>query len=91
MPLYVRVVLTWSQERLKKRRTQKLLVRRTLKRSVLRVDAKAESLSVAIGGCAPRYGPGGEIQKYRIVVIRYVLNTQYCVACYSNSSVAIWP
>ena len=53
MPLFVKIVLTWLRDRLKARRVQKVLERTSLNRSVLRVDAKAEGLAVAVGGWAP--------------------------------------
>ena len=66
-----------------------------LKRAMVQVRGAAGSA----GGLASD-GPGwvhpardgeGNASAQCIVVIRYVLNTQYCVACYSYSSVAIWP
>ena len=63
LPLYVRVVLGWLRDRLKQRRTHKVVARRALKRPVLRVDAKAEGLSVAVGGWSPHYDSDGRIRK----------------------------
>ena len=61
LPLFVKIVLTWLRDRLKARRVQKVLERTSLNRSVLRVDAKAEGLAVAVGGWAPHYEADGTI------------------------------
>ena len=44
LPLFVNIVLMWLRDRLKARRAFKAQTRRTLNRSVLRVDAKADGL-----------------------------------------------
>ena len=50
LPLYAKIVLTWLMERLKERRAHPLQTRRTIERAILRVDAKAEGLTIAVGG-----------------------------------------
>ena len=55
LPLYVRIVLKWLMDRLTTRRRHPLMVRKKLQKDVLRVDAKAEGLVVAVGGWAPKH------------------------------------
>ena len=60
LPVYVLVVMRWLRDRLRARRTLPMAERARVKNAVLRVDAKAEGLAVAVGGWAPplrRRGP----------------------------------
>ena len=57
LPLYVSMVVAWLRDRLRARRTQSVKVSRKHVGSVMRVDAKAEGHSVAIGGWCPTPGP----------------------------------
>ena len=50
LPLYALVVLKWLLDKLQQRRAHPVKQRAVVKRAVLRVDAKAEGLSVAVGG-----------------------------------------
>ena len=52
MPLYALIVLRWLRDRLRDRRSHMVRRRTTIVGSVLRVDAKAEGLTVAVGGWA---------------------------------------
>ena len=61
VPLYVRIVLTWLRERLVERRAHRLQSRKVIDRAVLRVDAKAEGLAVAVGGWCPFYDAEGRV------------------------------
>ena len=63
LPLYVLIVMKWLRDKLKERRTYRGQSRRTIKKSVLRVDAKAEGLVVAVGGWSPFYDEDGAIVK----------------------------
>ena len=53
LPLHALVVLRWLVDRIWARRSYPLKQRTAVKKAVLRVDAKAEGLSVAVGGWAP--------------------------------------
>ena len=62
LPLYARIVMKWLRDRLQERRMHPLHRRATIKDSVLRVDAKAEGMAVAVGGWAPRRDATGAIR-----------------------------
>ena len=53
LPLYALVVLKWLLGRLQQRRAHPVKQRAVIKKAVLRVDAKAEGLSVAVGSWSP--------------------------------------
>ena len=55
LPLYVLIVLRWLRDRIRARRSHPLRRRAYLGKSLLRLDAKAEGLSVAVGGWAPNH------------------------------------
>ena len=61
LPLYVLIVLRWLRDRIRARRSHPLRRRAHLKNSLLRVDAKAEGLTVAVGGWAPYHDDSGNI------------------------------
>ena len=61
LPVYILVVLRWLRDRLRTRRTLPMRQRARVGRAVLRVDAKAEGLAVAVGGWAPHYDEAGQI------------------------------
>ena len=61
LPVYVLVVMRWLRDRLRARRTLPMVERARVKNAVLRVDAKAEGLAVAVGGWAPHYDAEGRI------------------------------
>ena len=61
LPLYALVVLKWLVDRIRARRAYPVKQRTAVKKAVLRVDAKAEGLSVAVGGWAPCYDENGRI------------------------------
>ena len=63
LPLYVRMVLEWLRTRLRTRRAQEVPAARHTAGSLFRVDAKAEGMSVAIGGWSPTRDEHGVIQK----------------------------
>ena len=65
LPLYVLVVLSWLRDRLKERRSHQVKSRKTLGGSLLRVDAKAEGLSVAVGGWCPHVDETGAVVKWK--------------------------
>ena len=65
LPLYVLIVLTWLRDQLTDRRAPKARSRRPIAQSVLRVNAKAEALAVAVGGRSPYYNEEGKIVKER--------------------------
>ena len=55
------IVLTWLRDQLKERRVYKLRSRQRLSASLLRVDAKAEGLSLAVGGWCPHVDETGAV------------------------------
>ena len=59
LPVYVLIVLRWLRDRIRARRAHPIHRRATLKNAVLRVDAKAEGLAVAVGGWAPFHDEEG--------------------------------
>ena len=59
LPVYVLVVLRWLRGRLRARRTLPMKQRARLDKAILRVDAKAEGLAVAVGGWAPFHDKAG--------------------------------
>ena len=65
LPLYVRMVLTWLRDRLVKRRTTPIAAEQKSHGALFRVDAKAEGMTVAIGGWAPAADETGCIRKDR--------------------------
>ena len=61
LPVYVLIVMAWLRDRLRDRRAHPVRQRLSLDGSSLRVDAKAEGNTVAIGGWAPRKDSNGAI------------------------------
>ena len=61
-PLYVKMVLVWLRGRLELRRAHAVRPRPRLTHAVFRVDAKAEGMTVALGGWSPVRGELGRIQ-----------------------------
>ena len=57
LPLYVKLVLGWLRERFQARRLQNVGTRSTIQQALMRVDAKAEGLSVGVGGLGPLLRP----------------------------------
>ena len=53
LPLYVVIMLSWLRDRLRARRAHPIKTRKVVERALLRVDAKAEGLAVAVGGRCP--------------------------------------
>ena len=62
LPLYVRMVLIWLRGRLAKRRSQVVAVEQLDHGALFRVDAKAEGMTVAIGGWAPVVDQSGAVR-----------------------------
>ena len=67
LPLLVMVVLSWLRDRLRARRSHVIRTRKVIERALLRVDAKAEGLAVAVGGWCPHPDAHGSnvIGKFR--------------------------
>ena len=65
LPLYALIVMRWLRDRLRVRRSHVVRRRTTIAGSVLRVDAKAEGLTVAVGGWAPVRDERGQIDVSR--------------------------
>ena len=65
LPLYVKMVLAWMRGRLENRRAHAVRPRPRLEDAVFRVDAKAEGMTVAVGGWCPVRDARGQIQKGR--------------------------
>ena len=63
LPLFVRMIIGWLRERLRRRRSHPCTAQRTALGLVMRVDAKAEGMEVGIGGWLPTAGPDGTIDK----------------------------
>ena len=59
LPVYVLIVLRWLRDRIRARRARPVHRRATVKNAVLRADAKAGGLAVAVGGWLPFYGDKG--------------------------------
>ena len=62
IPLYVRMVIIWLRDRLIQRRVQEIAVAQPNHGALFRVDAKAEGMTVAIGGWAPVVGHDGGLR-----------------------------
>ena len=65
MPVYVKLVFKWLRDRIEVRRTHPCMINRTAAGTIMRVDAKAEGASIAIGGWLPALAPDGSISKCR--------------------------
>ena len=61
LPAFVRAAMLWLRERLRERRVQPCRRQITRSEGSFRVDAKADSQGVAIGGWAPARGTDGHI------------------------------
>ena len=65
LPLFDRMVLEWLRDRLRARRVQEVTMVMVEAGPLFRVDAKAEGMTVAIGGWAPERDHEGTIRKDR--------------------------
>ena len=65
VPLYVRMAVTWLRDRLLRRRAQEVAVAQPNHGALFRVDAKAEGMTVAIGGWAPAVDHSGAVRTDR--------------------------
>ena len=61
LPLYVLIVFRWLLARIRERRVHPVKSRSRIERALLRVDAKAEGVAVAVGGWAPHYDASGKV------------------------------
>ena len=65
LPLYVTMVLTWLRDRLTARRAHPVRRRLRIPSAIMRVDAKAEGDTIAVGGWAPAISESGDIDMAR--------------------------